>query len=96
MVDKFAHTEVKGYGMPAMIEVDAYRKGVNDTLRLSLNLEKESEQNPAWSEEDEKMLVGCIQAMCTPDDYSLNDRINFESWLKSLKDKVQPQTKYIK
>jgi hypothetical protein len=32
MVDEFAHTEVKGYGIPSMIEVDAYRKGVNDTL----------------------------------------------------------------
>ena len=40
-----------------------------------------------WSEEDEKMLVGCVQAMCTPDAYSLNDRINFEYWLKSLKER---------
>jgi len=32
MVDEFVHTEVKGYGIPSMIEVDAYRKGVNDTL----------------------------------------------------------------
>ena len=46
-----------------------------------------------WSEEDEKMLVGCVQAMCTPDAYSLNDRINFEYWLKSLKDRVQPRPK---
>lgn len=33
MVDEFAHTEVKGYGIPCMIEVDAYRKGIEDTLK---------------------------------------------------------------
>lgn len=33
MVDEFAHTEVKGYGIPSMIEVDAYRKGIEDTQR---------------------------------------------------------------
>lgn len=49
---------------------------------------------PVWSEEDEKMLVGCVQAMCTPDAYSLNDRINFEYWLKSLKDRVQPKQEW--
>lgn len=44
MVDDFSHTEVKGYGTPSMIEVDAYRKGINDTLRLGLKLEKQGEQ----------------------------------------------------
>lgn len=39
MVDEFAHTEVKGYGVPSMIEVDAYRKGIEDVL------EKQGEQN---------------------------------------------------
>ena len=33
MVDEFAHTEVKGYGIPSMIEVDAYRKGINDAVK---------------------------------------------------------------
>lgn len=32
MVDEFANTEVKGYGIPSMIEVDAYRKGIEDAL----------------------------------------------------------------
>ena len=40
MVDKFAHTEVNGYGIPSMIEVDAYHKGIEDTLK------KQSEQKP--------------------------------------------------
>ena len=33
MVDEFAHTEVNGYGIPSMIEVDAYRKGINDAVK---------------------------------------------------------------
>lgn len=32
MVDKFAHTEVEGYGFPSMIEVDAYRRGIEDAF----------------------------------------------------------------
>ena len=36
MVDKFAHTEVKGYGVPSMIEVDAYRRGIEDALKYCL------------------------------------------------------------
>ena len=41
MVDEFAHTEVKGYGIPSMIEVCAYRKGIEDAL------EKQREQKTA-------------------------------------------------
>ena len=40
MVDEFANTEVKGYGIPSMIEVDAYRKGIEDAL------EKQGEHKP--------------------------------------------------
>lgn len=36
MVDKFAHTEVKGYGVPSMIEVDAYRRGIEAALKYCL------------------------------------------------------------
>ena len=32
MVDEFAHTEVEDYGFPSMIEVDAYRRGIEDAL----------------------------------------------------------------
>lgn len=32
MVDEFAHTEVNDYGIPSMIEVYAYRKGIEDAL----------------------------------------------------------------
>ena len=36
MVDKFAHSEEKGYGVPSMIEVDAYRRGIEDALKYCL------------------------------------------------------------
>lgn len=36
MVDKFAHTEVKGHGVPSMIEVDAYHRGIEDALKYCL------------------------------------------------------------
>jgi len=32
MVDEFADTEVEGYGLPSMIEVDAYRRDIEDAL----------------------------------------------------------------
>ena len=43
MVDKFAHTEVKGYGIPSLIEVDAYRKGINDAVKEARNVDEESD-----------------------------------------------------
>lgn len=53
MVDEFAHTEVKGYGIPSMIEVDAYRKDIEDVL------EKQGEQKHADNVEP-KFKVGDI------------------------------------
>ena len=32
MVNEFAHTEFKGYGIPSVIDVDVYRKGIEDAL----------------------------------------------------------------
>ena len=34
MVDDFSRQEIKGYGIPSMIEVDAYRKGISDVIAL--------------------------------------------------------------
>lgn len=99
MVDEFAHTEVKGYGMPAMIEVDAYRKGVNDALCLLLDLEKQGEQKPAWSEEDKKMSRFIGNAITADDAYTyLKDKgielIDAHVWLYELKERIQPQNRW--
>lgn len=32
-VDEFSHTKIGGYGTPSPIEIDAYRKGMNDAIR---------------------------------------------------------------
>lgn len=42
MVGEFAHTEVKGYGIPSLIEVDAYRKGINDAVNLIFGIAKQA------------------------------------------------------
>ena len=52
IVDDFSKTKIKCYPsgievIPSMIEVDAYRKGLNDALRLVLNVEKQGKQKPA-------------------------------------------------
>ena len=49
-------------------------------------LEKQGEQK-SWSEEDEKLLNSAISLV-----YEVGD-INLHSWLKSIKDRVQPQPK---
>lgn len=33
LVDEFSHTKIGGYGIPSPIEIDAYRKGMNDAIR---------------------------------------------------------------
>lgn len=52
---------------------------------------KESEQNPAWSEEDEKILGKCIDAASGY--YSPEDKQSMKNWLESLKDRVQSHWK---
>lgn len=56
---------------------------------------KKIEQNPAWSEEDDIMKQNCHQmlALLRPNSSELIKDIidNCHHWLKSLKDRVQPQ-----
>jgi len=54
------------------------------------------EQNPAWSEEDEEIHRKCICAMRAsacgfPEEEKFVEQV--DNWLKSLKDRVQPQPK---
>ncbi len=67
----------------------AVAPGFNETKEQALAwLEKQGEQKPAWSKEDEKMYIATIFAL---DQFMGNE--NKLDWLKSLKDRVQPQPK---
>ena len=59
-------------------------------------LEKQCEQNPSWSEEDEEIYRKCICAMRAsacgfPEEEKFVEQV--DNWLKSLKDRVLPQPK---
>ena len=54
-------------------------------------LEKQGEQNFAWSDEDYNMIHCCTSAIWAADYYSNEDKEKMENWLKSLK--PQPQWK---
>lgn len=54
-------------------------------------LEKQGEQKPTWSEEDEKMLTLCASSVRTRYNDGLLTDEEYEqasSWLKSLKDRI--------
>ena len=55
----------------------------NELTEAMAWLEKQGEQKPAWSEEDESRFKSCIKVLQTSDGY---DTINTK-WLKSIKDK---------
>ena len=56
-------------------------------------LEKQGEQKPVWSEEDERNLKGIIDEIeankNNAPDYDLATYDRFLSWLKSLKDRIK-------
>jgi len=51
-------------------------------------LEKQGEQNPAWSEEDEENLQHCCMAISVDRLHTYEDKQEMEAWLKSLKDRI--------
>ena len=65
-----------------------YWRGYDDA---KMNMEeKQGEQKPAWSEEDEARFESCIKVLQTSDGY---ETINTK-WFKSLKDRVQPKQEW--
>jgi len=56
---------------------------------------KKIKQNPAWSEEDEKMFKETLAFIETVEDINnaKDGFLDVKMWLKSLKDRVQPQPK---
>jgi len=88
MVYKYGNTkEDCTNGLPVNCQIRAYRQGINDTLNLVSNLEKQIEQKPAWSEEDEEqvsIITNIVQAHCGK---LIDCRANLK-WLKSLKERL--------
>lgn len=60
---------------------DAYLKGISDAKH---ELEKQGEQKPAWSEEDENYLQSAENAC----EYQYGKNTSTILWLKSLKDRI--------
>ena len=54
-------------------------------------IEKQGEQKPFWSEEDEKIINGITSYLCTHDSCELDGFDKWYDFLKSLKDRMQPQ-----
>ena len=52
-----------------------------------------AEFQKAWSEEDECYMSECIGAIATKDGWSFEEKRKTKHWLKSFKDRVQPQPK---
>ena len=46
-----------------------------------------------WSEEDEKMLDDCDTAICSSTSFFKSSKDKMRNWLKSLKNRCQPQSK---
>jgi len=55
-------------------------------------LEKQAEQKSAWSEEDEKMVANLVDYFKVDDALQYTEK-QVVDWLKSLKDRAQPQPK---
>ena len=61
------------------------------------SFEKQGEQNPAWSEDDEKIannLISQLGNLCTRKLIKEETKDKYVNWIKSLKDRVQPKIEW--
>jgi len=67
----------------------------NDTnaIKEQANILLELVPKQEWSEEDDKMIDDAIGAINAADYYTYDDKKEIEDWLKSLKERVQPNWK---
>lgn len=79
MVDEFAHDVVKGYGVPSMIEVDAYRKGIEDALEKQADIDLEHYKD---SENEKRKFVGYGFLKCKGDFLSFKEGETY--WLEYI------------
>ena len=82
--------EARNKAISALSKLEIYK---------SLGIEKNVEQKPAWSEEDERMFHGLISIVedwyntMSEEEKEYYGDCGYIHWLKSLKDRVQPQPK---
>lgn len=76
-------------------------KRIIDEKQIKKNLQDNSfrrmfEQNPAWSEDDERMYIGLHNLIYVVHDCNCDskEKLEFSDWLKSLKDRVQPKQEW--
>ena len=62
-----------------------YEKGRADAI---------AEQKPAWSEDDENRINRLIAYFEDKESFTAEDDVVYANWLKSLKDRVQPQSQW--
>jgi hypothetical protein len=73
-------------------------KKIIDKKQIKKNLQDNSfrrmfEQKPAWSKEDENRINRLIAYFEDKESFTAEDDIVYANWLKSLKERVQPQPK---
>lgn len=69
-----------------------YREGKQLILDKYADLEKQDEQKPAWSEEDEKEISKLIKFFMWEDTgyrFTIEDCLEATNWLKSLKERMK-------
>lgn len=75
--------------------IDGRFEGITDDVKYQQGwhdaLEKQNEQNPAWSEEDEKKIKKVMHIVSLDGRISNEECKNIFDWLNSLKDRVQSQ-----
>lgn len=73
--------------------VNAHGQGMYKDEMLAY-LEKQVEQKPAWSEDDENRINRLIAYFEDKESFTAEDDIVYANWLKSLKDRVQPKQEW--
>lgn len=65
--------------------------GIDEVLEnpQKYGLEKQGEQKPKWTEEDECYKEECISAVATKDGWSFEEKRKTKHWLESLKLRLQ-------
>lgn len=89
MVDEFAHTEVKGYGVPSMIEADAYRKGIEDVLEKQ-GKKTQGKSAPEAIKEEKVDNQNCVKTVNDTDE-EIVKTVKDMSVLDMVESKFHPQ-----
>lgn len=92
MVLKYSNTrEKETNGLPVNCQIRSYRQGINDTLNLSLNIEKQGEHKPAYKVEPKFKVkyAGCEYNVLEVKDivgvtyYGIEDEPNHIDYVKA-------------